>query len=130
MRSVHSGNWQGLTGDVNYTGISINGKYRFPASNGTQPYLLYGISHNILLINKGSADISTGETGDATLSGSGFNLGAGLDECLDAQVSLTLGLMYRYVNYTKATGVNESGTIGSGLDGSGFSLLLSTAYHF
>ncbi len=130
MSSGHSGTWQGLSGDVSYNSFSINGKYSFTSSNRVQPYLLFGISSNVLLIKKGATDTSTGEVADATLSGPGVNAGVGIDDYLNPNVSLNLGIMYRYVNYTKAEGVHGSGTISGGLNGSGFSFVLTTAYHF
>ena len=130
ISSRHSGTWQGANGDVSYSSFSINTKYSFESSNEVRPYLLFGISSNVLLINEGSIDAFTGEVGDATLSGSGINIGAGIDTYVTPNVSLTLGTLYRYVNYTRAEGVHESGSITDGVDGSGFSFLLITSYHF
>ena len=130
MSSGHSGSWTGLTGDVRYTSFSINGKYSFSSPDKIQPYLLFGISSDVLVIKKGAMDTTTGETGDATLSGSGINLGAGIEDYLDPNVSLNMGIMYRSVKYTKATGVHQSGSITDGVNGSGVSILLTAAYHF
>jgi opacity protein-like surface antigen len=130
MVSEHSGKWSGLTGDVSYASFSINGKYSFRSSDMTQPYLLFGISNNSLVIKNGSKNTATGEVGDATLSGPGVNFGAGIDAYLTPHVSLTLGIMYRYVDYTDASGVDHSGSINDGIDGSGLSVLLTTGYHF
>ena len=130
MHSWHRGRWSGQRGDVSYTSFSVNGKYSFLSSSMVQPYLLFGISGNVLLINHGSKNTFTGEVDDATLSGPGANFGAGIDAYLTPHVSLTLGAMYRYVDYTDASGVDHSGTIDGGLNGSGFSFMLTTAYHF
>lgn len=130
MSSGHSGTWAGRNGDVSYNSFSINGKYSFLPEGSVQPYLLFGFSYNALLIKDGAIDIFFGQVADATLSGSGFNAGVGIDNYLSPKVSLTLGIMYRYVDYTEAEGVHRSGTIDDGINGSGFSLLLATAYHF
>jgi opacity protein-like surface antigen len=130
MSSGHRGKWSGQQGDVSYTSFSINGKYSFLSSGTVQPYLLFGISGNSLLIKNGSKNTATGEVGDATLSGPGANFGAGIDAYLTPHVSLTLGTLYRYVDYTDASGVDHSGTINHGINGSGFSFMLTTAYHF
>ena len=130
MISEHNGTWSNFKGDVNFVSFSINGKYSFPSSSMTRPYLLFGISGNSLFIQDGAEDTVTGEIADATLSGPGINLGAGIDQYLSPNVSLSLGAMYRYVDYVDAEGVNQSGTIDDELDGSGFSFLLTTAYHF
>ncbi len=130
MSSGHNGEWMGRTGTVSYTSFSINGKYSFSSSDSTQPYLLFGISNNMLLIKNGATDTATGETGDATLEGAGVNIGAGIDQYLSQHMSLNLGVLYRFVDYTYASGVNRSGSIEDGVNGSGFSFLLTTAYHF
>jgi opacity protein-like surface antigen len=130
MSSGHRGTWGGLRRNVRYTSFSVNGKYSFLSSSVTQPYLLFGISGNALRIEDGSQNIVTGETGDATLSGPGVNLGVGIDQYLTQQVSLNLGAMYRYVDYNDASGVDHSGSIDDRLHGSGFSFLLTAAYHF
>ncbi len=130
MISEHNGTWSNFKGDVNFVSFSINGKYSFLSSSMTQPYLLFGISGNSLFIEDGAESTVTGEIADATLSGPGINFGAGIDQYLSPNVSLSLGAMYRYVDYVDAEGVNQSGTIDDGLDGSGFSFLLTTAYHF
>jgi len=130
MSSGHDGTWQGLTGKASYTSFSINCKYSLPGSDRVKPYLQFGISGNTLIIKKGASVISTGETADATLSGPGVNLGGGFDVYLNPRVSLNPGIMYRYVDYTDASGVHRSGTINERIDGSGISLVLTTAYHF
>ncbi len=130
MSSGHDGTWQGRNGDVSYNSFSVNGKYSFLPEGSVQPYLLFGLSYNVLLIKNGATDLFFGQVADATLVGAGLNAGAGIDSYLSPNVSLNLGIMYRYVDYTEAEDVHQSGTISDGLDGSGFSLLLTTAYHF
>lgn len=130
MSSEHNGTWAGLTGDLSFVSFSVNGKYSLAPADILQPYLLFGISVNALLIKDGAQDTFTLEVGDATLSGSGLNLGMGIDNYFSPNASLTLGFMYRFVDYTEADGLNQSGTIDDGVDGSGFSLLVTTAFHF
>ncbi len=130
MSSQHDGTFERLTGDVGYLSFGVNAKYSFRSTQTVQPYLLAGISSNVLVIDKGAADISTGEVDDATLSGIGFNFGAGVDNYFNEHISLTFGVTYRFVDYTTAEGVHEDGAIDDGVDGSGFGVLLSTAFHF
>ena len=130
MASTHKGSGAGLNGDINYASFSINGKYNFLITHRAQPFIFFGLSSNTLLIKNGAIDLGTGQVADAKFSGSGFNLGFGLDAYFTPNLSLSPGLLYRYVDYTKATGVNNSGSISNGLNGSGFSLLLTLAYHF
>jgi opacity protein-like surface antigen len=130
MVSEHDGTWAAFHGDVNFVSFSVNGKYNFAPSDMTQPYILFGIGGNRLLIKKGSENTSTRAVDDATLSGPGIKAGVGLDQYISPHVSLTLGVLYRYVEYTEAKGANQSGTIDDGVDGSGVSFMLTTAYHF
>ena len=57
-------------------------------------------------------------------------MGFGIDSYISPHVSLNIGALYRYVDYTDAEGVHHSGSIDKSLDGSGFSLLMTMAYHF
>lgn len=130
LGSTHGGKWGRFSGNVDYFSFSINGKYIFASTTESESYLLFGSSDNVLIIRDGSQNLSTGETGDAILSGSGLNLGVGIDEYLSRHMSLGLRMMFRVVNYTNAEGVKQSGTIEDGLDGSGLSLMLSATHHF
>lgn len=130
MVSEHDGKWGGSSHDVSFVSFSINGKYSFAAETTVQPYLLFGISGNAVVIENGSEDIATGEIGDASLTGPGLNFGTGIDLFLNPNFSVNLGLLYRIVDYTDAEGVNESAAIDDELNGNGFSFLLTTAYHF
>ena len=130
MNSEHDGTWGGMNGTINYTSFSVNWKYSFDVTGTAQPYVLFGLSSNVLIIKQGAEDTATGQVGDATLSGTGLNIGAGVDTYLSPRVSLSVGTVYRYVEYTHAEGVNNSGTIDNGIDGSGLSFLLTTAFHF
>lgn len=131
LSSRHNGKWQQLSGNVDYASFSINGKYNFRASRTTQPYLLFGVGSHALTIKDGARDLSTGQVSDATLLGPGFNFGTGIDQYIGKNLSLTVGIMYRYVHYTLVEGVHEnSGSIDDELNGSGMTFLLGTIYHF
>jgi len=130
MSSGHRGTWETFSGDVSYSSFSVNGKYSLATSGTVQPYLLFGVSYNGLMIKQGAADLFTGETGDATFTGPGLNFGTGVDIYVSPNLSLTPGVMFRYVDYTDAEGVHGSGSVSGGTDGSGLSLLLTAAYHF
>jgi hypothetical protein len=130
MEVEHNGTWQGLSGNVDYISFSISGKYNFLNDKSTQPYLLFGISNNRLVIKNGATDTLAGLVGDATLTGPGVQAGGGVDQYLGQHVSVTVGALYRYVDYTAAKGIQNSGSIDNSLNGSGFSLLFGVAYHF
>jgi opacity protein-like surface antigen len=128
--SSHDGKWGQMTERVQYFSFSVNGKYYVGASQTTQPYFLLGISGNLLVVKDGSKDTLSGAVDDGTFSGAGVNVGTGVDEYVGQNVTVSLGALYRYVGYTDAQGVNTSGSIDKTVNGSGFTLLLSTAYHF
>jgi len=130
LGSDHTGTWAGLQGNVSFFSFSVNGKYNFQSSTTVQPYLLFGVSGNALQIYNGAQNTFTGQVGDATLSGTGFNLGAGVDHYLSPRLSLNLGVLYRYIAYNQADGIDNSGSISDTVNGSGYSFLLSTVYHF
>lgn len=130
MASDHDGKWGGRKRDVTFVSFSINGKYSFAADTPTQPYLLFGISGNSLIIENGADDTATGEIDEASLTGPGFNFGAGIDHYLSPNLCLNMGFMYRFVEYADADGVHHSAAIEDKLNGSGVSFLLTTAYHF
>lgn len=130
MVSDHDGKWGNRKMDVTFVSFSINGKYSFFADTPTQPYLLFGISGNSLVIEDGATDIYSGEIDDASLSGPGLNFGFGIDHYVNPNMSLNMGFMYRVVDYTDADGVHHSAAIDDELNGNGFSFLLTAAYHF
>jgi opacity protein-like surface antigen len=129
LGSDHEGTWNGLDGDVFFFSFSVNGKYNFLPSQPLQPYLLFGISGNGLALKDGAQDFVTGERGNATFSGAGLNFGAGIERYF-TKMSLRFGVTYRFVDYDEVEGVNEIYGIDDSLDGSGVTVMLSTAYHF
>ncbi len=129
MRSNHDWKWGTQSGKAIYYNFSINGKYNFTASQTTQPYILVGIGNNDLEIKNGSIDLDTGQVGSGDFSGPGINVGTGIDQYLGQHLCVTLGLMYRFVDYTNVNGVSGY-RIDASVKGSGFTLLLGTVYHF
>jgi opacity protein-like surface antigen len=127
--SKHNAKWMGGTGKVDYSVINLDLKYNFDASESTQPYVLVGINIDTLVVKDGSSTFS-GQIGDATYTGAGFNLGAGVNQYVNPNVSIGLGLTYRLVAYDQAEGVVGKGKLDSSLNGDGFGLLLDAAYHF
>jgi hypothetical protein len=130
LASKHDAKWMGATGKVDYSVVNLDLKYSFNTSQPTQPYLLGGINLDTLVVKDGSVNFTTLEVGDATYTGTGFNLGLGVDQYLNSHVSAGLGLTYRFVKYDRAEGVTDKGKLDSSLNGNGVSLMLDAAYHF
>ncbi len=126
----HNAKFLGGSGDVDYSVFNLDLKYSFLTERPTQPYLLFGLGFNQIVVKDGSVDFFTGEVGDGTFTGLGFNLGAGVDHYFTPHFSVGAGLIYRIVRYDEAEGVTDSGSIDDELNGDGFGLVLSTAYHF
>jgi len=125
----HNSKWLGVGFDVDYSAVDLDFKYSLNATQDTQPYLLIGLNVDTLVVKDGSASIS-GQIGDATYTGTGFNLGVGVDQYLNPHASVGLGLAYRIVDYDHGEGVLGKGKLGDTLNGNGFGLLLDAAYHF
>ena len=130
MRTVHKGTWIGQQEDVMHDSFSINAKYSFREKAVVQPFLLLGFSLNRLVVERGAADVFTGATGDARLTGPGLNLGFGADTYLGRHVSLGLGFTYRHVEYAERQNNDQKKKINNRLNGSGFGIGLNVAYHF
>lgn len=130
IRSGHDWKWQAESDKADYYTFSMSGKYNFSVSQTKQTYILLGISHNELEINNGSTDLGTGQVDDGRLSGPGINIGAGIDQYLGRHICVTLGLMYRFINYNSVHGAGSGFLRAATIKGSGFTFLLGTAYHF
>jgi Outer membrane protein beta-barrel domain len=125
----HNLNWIGSHGDAALRTFGLFFKYNFLVDQPGQPFLTYGILYNQLIIKDGSIDISN-NIGDATLTGWGMDFGVGYDYFFNARYSIGGTLLYQYVEYSHADGVNESGKIDNNVNGSGLAVILGAAYHF
>jgi opacity protein-like surface antigen len=129
LASSHDAKWLGASGDVDYSVVNLDFKYNFSTDRPTQPYLLLGLGLHEVVVVDGSVSVS-GQIGDATYTGTGFNIGAGVDQYVNPNVSIGLGLTYRIVEYDEAEGVVGKGKLDDSLNGDGFGLVLDAAYHF
>ena len=109
--------------------LNIDFKFSFNSFKPTQPYLLIGLGFHDVVVVDGSVSVS-GQIGDATYTGTGFNIGGGVDQYVNPNVSIGLGLTYRIVEYDEAEGVVGKGKLDDSLNGDGFGLVLDAAYHF
>ena len=129
LASSHDAKWMGGSGDVDYSMLNIDFKFSFNSFKPTQPYLLIGLGFHDVVVVDGSVSVS-GQIGDATYTGTGFNIGGGVDQYVNPNVSIGLGLTYRIVEYDEAEGVVGKGKLDDSLNGDGFGLVLDAAYHF
>lgn len=129
LASSHDAEFLGGSGDVKYSAFNIDLKYSLLTSQATQPYFRVGIGFPKLVVEDGSASF-LGQVGDAEYTGVGLNLGVGVDHYVTPHFSVGAGATYRIVEYDEAEGVVGSGKIDDNLDGDGFGLMLSAAYHF
>ncbi|MBI3609112.1 MAG: porin family protein [Nitrospirae bacterium] len=130
LASNHNAKWTGARGDVDYTVLNFDLKYGFNTSRPTQPYILFGINIDTLVVKNGSFSAVLSKAGDATYTGTGLNLGLGMDHYFNPKVSTGVGLTYRIVEYDHAKGISNSGQLKNFLNGNGFGLILDGAYHF
>lgn len=130
LRSTHDVTWLGAKGEADYNMVNLDFKGFFLADKPTQPYLLLGLCFPWLVVKDASADVY-GDVGDATFKGIGLNLGGGLAYYLHPKVSISGGVIYRWISYGSAEGV--SGTdrdMEDRLGGSGLNFNVMTTFTF
>ncbi len=150
LASKHNAKWLGVSRDVHYSVISVDGKYSFRTAKPTQPYIVFGLGLHRFVIDlpsvkpevttycgdfiflQGCDTVTTspGGNGDLTGVGLGVNLGLGVDHYLNPNFSVGTGLTYRIVNYTLWTSSPATEEKPGVLNGNGYSFSLNTAYHF
>ncbi len=78
---------------------------------------------------EGGAFTASGD-GDVTYTGRGLNIGGGLDYFLSRHLSAGGRLVFRYVRFDEADGIDHQGALSEKLNGNGFTLMINVAYHF
>lgn len=121
LRSKHDITFLGAKGEAVYNQVSLDFKRYFLVEKRLQPYLLFGwIPYAWLVEKDGSA--SATDVGDATFLcvATGLNLGGGLAFYVHPNVSLHGGVIYRWISFGDAKGVEGVvRDIEESLDGSG-----------
>jgi hypothetical protein len=132
LRSTHPGVWSGLSGTGRYQALDVDGKYHLFANKRIQPYLLGGLGFSWLRVLDGVFPLSSGGgTGDGTLTGVGFNGGAGVAVYPHPRVSVSGGASYRLDVYTRAKGsVNDWTDINEAFIGRGVRINGGIAFTF
>jgi opacity protein-like surface antigen len=98
--------------DADMTGVNLDLRVSFSQTQDPdQVYLLVGLGAYTL-------DLSNGND----FSGTGLNLGAGMEHFFNDQVSLNLAAIYRFIDYTDATIGGIDYTLDPAWSGDAFSL--------
>jgi hypothetical protein len=127
--SVHNVEWLGAHGNGDQRSLALLLKHSFLRTETIQPFITYGITYNQLNLKDAAVNLS-GSIGDATLTGWGIDFGVGGDHYFTPYISAGGTVVYHLVEYKSAKGINESGSIDNGVNGSGLGVVLSAAYHF
>lgn len=131
LMSSHDVTFAGATGKVEYMLVNFDWKRYFSVERPTQPYFLLGFAISQLVVKDGSATISASPTvGDATLSGSGLNIGGGVAYFVKSNISINGEAIYRWITYNMAKGVVTEGALEKSLSGSGINFSISMTYGF
>lgn len=114
--------------DATYGIFDANFKAFIGSSRHVKPYFLVGLCVTSLEVENGANDSYWGG-GDATFTGAGLNLGWGL-EAKFSNIGLKGEVIYRSVEFTDVSGVDDSGTLDDPLDGSGLSVNVGMNFYF
>lgn len=98
LSSRHKAEWLGVNLDLNYTLWSFDFKWNFGAIWSLYPYLSIGLFFDKAFVKNGTLNlIPAVKVGgrDATYSGSGISLGAGVDHYFNSEISMGFGLRFR-----------------------------------
>jgi hypothetical protein len=140
-------NFSGEAFEIGYTNSSHNGSYQNTSFSATEnifdlnykrfftdsdqplkPYWLGGLCITGLVVKDGA--VSPSKSGNATYTGFGLNIGSGVDYRLKSNLSLKGELLYRWISYFSAEGMNTSGSLDDSFDGSGLCLNIGLNYYF
>lgn len=132
LRSKHDFTWLGAKGEAVYNQVSFDFRRYFSVDKQLQPYFLIGwIPYAWLVEKDGSA--SATEVGDATFiaAATGLNVGGGLAFYLNPKISLHGGIIYRWISFGRAEGVEGvSREIEDSLNGSGVNYEIGITFTF
>lgn len=130
LRSNHNISFLGAKGEANYYLVNVDVKRYFLVNTPMQPYLVIGwIPYGRLKVKDGSSTSTS--VGDArfAINSTGLNFGGGLTFYFNPKVSLSGGVIYRWISYRAVEGVREiERGIKGGLDGSGLNYVAGIAF--
>jgi hypothetical protein len=129
--SKHDISFLGAKGKANYKIVNLDYKFYVSSEKQIQPYLLLGWCIPWLVVEDGAVQVyssGTSSVGDATFitAFGGFNLGGGLEYYIYPRVSLSAGVLYRFIEYNRVAGVSgEDRLMKDNLKGSGVNFALA-----
>lgn len=128
--SSHEGdNLNGRSMNADYGIFDANFKAFIGSSRHVKPYFLVGLCVTSLVVEDGAYNDYYDEWGDATFTGAGLNLGWGM-EVKFSNVAFKGEVIYRTVEFTDVSGVEDSGSLSDSLDGSGLSVNAGINFYF
>ncbi len=128
LSSSHDANIQGFPIDVDYSEFSVYTKFSFETSTQFKPTVLLGYGTSWIDVKEGSIDIN-GNLGNETFTGSGFNVGVGVDYFVHPSLAVGVRFVNRFANYGEVEGEIESGSLQKDLSGDTKTFLLAISYH-
>lgn len=128
LSSSHDASFAGVPLDVSYSEFSIYANLHFDVSEQLKPMALLGYGTSWIEVEDGAVDVN-GNLGDATYTGSGFNLGIGAEYFVQSNVALGVRLIKRFASYDEVEGEIVEGSLSQELDGDTTTLMFTLAYH-
>lgn len=105
--------------DVDFSGASVDARISFSQTNDpNQVYVLIGLGAYTI------------EDPSAKLTGSGFNLGVGIEHFFNQQVALNLAGIYRFISYDEIESGGVTYPLSPEADGDAFTLAVGLNLYF
>lgn len=127
LSSNHDASFAGVPLDVSYSEFSIYANVHFDASEQLKPLVLLGYGTSWIEVEDGAVDLN-GNFGDATYTGSGFNMGIGAEYFVQSNVALGIRLIKRFASYDEVEGEIVEGPLSQELDGDTTTLMFTMSY--
>lgn len=113
------------TGEADFRGFSLDLRlFLSPGSDPDRVYLLIGLGNYAL------GEFDPARAAGATLRGSGWDLGAGLEHDLGGRVSLDFGVIYRIIRYSEVQAGGALSALGYEVKGDMLAVEAGMNYHF
>lgn len=128
LSSTHDVTFLGVPGEADYNMVNLDIKYYYSADKRFRPNLLFGFCVPWLVVKDGSTDGV--DVGDATFHGLGLNIGGGISYYINPRVSISGGVIFRWISYGSAGASGRSRRLEDNLDGSGIDFNVGITYTF
>jgi len=133
--SSHDYTWRKYSDKASFRAVNVDVKIHYRAQP-VEPYAIIGLTFPRLTMEGGAGLMESGndvvyyKKTDATYSGLGASIGAGLDLYMTPNISLGGRVAYRWISYSNITGEGGKFKISSGKGGSGMHICGMLNYHF